>query len=244
MQSGLYVAISSQIALEKRLTTISDNIANMNTAGFRSTEVKFDEIMSRTGNDLNAKISFVSQGNDYLNTQTGQFNQTGNPLDFAIRGDAWFALQTPAGQVLTRDGRFTMSQNGELLSTRGYPVLDAGGSPIQLDPTAGSPDVGADGRITQNGRVVGSLGLFTADVTQGYLRYDNSGVIPSTAAQPVVDDAEVGVVQGYVEQSNVNAIGEMTQLIQVNRAFEGVASLMRDSESSFGDAIKTLGGSR
>lgn len=244
MQSGLYVAISSQIALEKRLTTIADNIANMNTVGFRSTEVKFDEVMSRTGNDLNAKIAFVSQGNDYLNTRTGQFTQTNNQLDFAIRGEAWFALQTPAGQVLTRDGRFTLSQTGELLSTRGYPVLDAGGSPIQLDPAAGAPNVGADGRITQGDRIVGSIGLYTTDITQGYLRYDNSGIIPSGAAQPVVDDAEIGVVQGYVEQSNVNAIGEMTQLIQVNRAFDGVSSLMRDSESSFGEAIKTLGGSR
>lgn len=244
MQSGLYVAISSQIALEKRLTTIADNIANMNTVGFRSTEVKFDEVMSRTGNDLNAKIAFVSQGNDYLNTRTGQFTQTGNQLDFAIRGDAWFAIQTPAGQVLTRDGRFTLSQTGELLSTRGYPVLDAGGSPIQLDPNAGSPEVGADGRISQNGRMVGSIGLYTADISQGFLRYDNSGIIPAAAALPVVDDPEAGIVQGYVEQSNVNAIGEMTQLIQVNRAFDGVASLMRDSETSFNEAIKTLGGSR
>src|SRR6218665_4186152 len=117
MQSGLYVALSSQIALEKRLTTIADNIANMNTVGFRSTEVKFDEVLSRTNNDLNAKVAFVSQGNDYLNTETGQFTRTDNPLDFAIKGDAWFAVQTPAGQVLTRDGRFSLSQNGELLST-------------------------------------------------------------------------------------------------------------------------------
>ncbi|MGC3970567.1 MAG: flagellar hook-basal body complex protein [Pirellulales bacterium] len=142
MQSGLYVALSSQIALEKRLTTIADNIANMNTMGFRSTEVKFDEVLSRTGNDLNAKIAFVSQGNDYLYTETGQFSRTDNPLDFAVKGDAWFSVQTPAGQVLTRDGRFTMSQTGELLSTRGYPVLDAGGSPIQLDPNAGCAGCG------------------------------------------------------------------------------------------------------
>lgn len=244
MQSGLYVAISSQIALEKRLTTIADNIANMNTVGFRSTEVKFDEVVSRTGNDLNARIAFVSQGNDYLNTRTGQFVRTDNPLDVAIRGDAWFSIETPAGQVLTRDGRFTISQTGDLLSTRGYPVLDAGGAPIQLDPNAGEPEIGADGRITQNGRIVGSLGIYEADLSQGFLRYDNSGVIPSAAPQPVVDNIEVGVVQGYIEQSNVNAIGEMTQLIQVNRAFDGISSLMRDSESSFSEAIKTLGGSR
>lgn len=244
MQSGLYVALSSQIALERRLTTVADNIANMNTAGFRSTEVKFDEVMARTGGDLNASVAFVSQGNDYLNTRQGGFVKTDNPLDVTIRGDAWFAIETPAGQALTRDGRFSLTPNGDLVSSRGYPVLDAGGAPIQLDRTAGAPDIGADGRIYQAGRVVGSLGLFQADLNPGYLRYDNSGILTTSAAQPVVDRHDVSVLQGYVEELNVNAIGEMTQLIQVNRAFEGISSLIRDSENSFSEAIKTLGGSR
>ena len=88
MQSGLYVALSSQIALERRLTTISDNMANVNTVGFRGSEVKFDEMVAKNHNDMNAKIAFVSQGNDYLSTRQGAFEQTGNSFDFAIQGDA------------------------------------------------------------------------------------------------------------------------------------------------------------
>ncbi|WP_313475856.1 flagellar hook-basal body complex protein, partial [Agrobacterium pusense] len=94
MQSGLYVALSSQIALERRLTTISDNMANVNTVGFRGSEVKFDEMVAKNHNDMNAKIAFVSQGNDYLSTRQGAFEQTGNSFDFAIKGDAWFSLDT------------------------------------------------------------------------------------------------------------------------------------------------------
>ncbi|MBT9371952.1 flagellar basal-body rod protein FlgF [Rhizobium sp. CSW-27] len=244
MQSGLYVGISSQIALERRLNTIADNMANMNTVGFRATEVKFDEVLSNTRNELNAKVAFVSQGNDYLSTRSGALEQTGNPLDFAVKGDAWFAIDTPAGQVLTRDGRFTMKETGELVSLQGYPVLDAGGAPIQLNRAGGPPQVGADGRILQDGNPVATLGMFTADISKGYLRYENSGVIPVDQPQPVVDSFDVGVAQGYLEQSNVNGIGQMTQLIQVNRAFEGISALMRDTEQSFGEAIKTLGGSR
>lgn len=244
MQSGLYVGISSQIALERRLNTIADNMANMNTVGFRATEVKFDEVLSSTKNELNAKVAFVSQGNDYLSTRTGQFQQTGSSLDFAIKGDAWFSIDTPAGQVLTRDGRFTMRETGELVSLMGHPVLDAGGAPIQLNRNGSPPTVGADGRIMQDGQPVATLGLFTADVSKGFLRADNSGVIPVDDPQPVVDAFDVAVVQGYIEGSNVNGISEMTQLIQVNRAFEGISSLMRDSESSFGEAIKTLGSGR
>ncbi len=243
MQSGLYVGISSQIALERRLNTIADNMANMNTVGFRSTEVKFDEVLSKTKNNINAKVAFVSQGNDYMSTRTGQLQQTGNPLDFAIKGDAWFGIDTPAGQVLTRDGRFTMDETGQLRSTRGFPVLDAGGAPIQLNRDAGDVTVGADGVIRQNDQIVATLGLFTADISKGFNRYENEGVIPVENPQPVIDRFDTSVTQGYIEQSNVNGISEMTQLIQVNRAFESISALMRDSETALDSAIKILGGS-
>ncbi|HLP70786.1 MAG TPA: flagellar basal-body rod protein FlgF [Rhizobium sp.] len=244
MQSGIYVGLSSQIALERRLTTIADNIANMNTAGFRATEVKFDEVLSQTGNDLRAKVAFVSQGNDYLSTRNGEVQQSGNPLDFAVKGDAWFAIDTPAGQVLTRDGRFSMKETGELVSIQGYPVLDSGGAPIQLNPNGSSPQVGLDGRVKQDDRIVGSIGVFTANLEAGFLRYENSGVIAVEPPQPVVDSTEIGVMQGYIEHSNVNALTEMTQLIQVNRAFESISSLLQTSEDTLRQAVKTLGGSQ
>lgn len=244
MQSGIYVSLSAQMALERRLTTIADNMANMNTVGFRSTEVKFDQVLANLNNDISAKVAFVSQGNDYLSTRSGELQQTGNPLDFAVKGDAWFAVDTPSGQVLTRDGRFTISDTGELQSTRGYPVLDAGGAPIQLDRNGGPPSVGTDGRISQDGKVIGSIGLFQADLSKGYLRYDNSGVLPSGGSQPVVDTRDTGVMQGYIEQSNVNGIAEMTELMSINRNFESVSSMLTSTESSFSDAIKTLGGSQ
>lgn len=244
MQSGLYVSLSSQIALERRLTTIADNMANANTVGFRATDVKFDQVLSNTQNDIGAKVAFVSQGNDYLSERQGELSQTGNNLDFAVRGDAWFAINTPVGKVLTRDGRFTLSETGELMSSRGYPVLDAGGAPIQVQRDGGPLRVGRDGNIYQNEKLVGSIGLFGADLAQGFVRYENSGVIPTQTAQPIVNSNSVGVMQGFLEQSNVNGIGEMTQLIQVNRAFESISSLMKDSEASLDEAIKTLGGSR
>ena len=243
MQYGLYVSLSSQMALERRLTTIADNMANLNTVGFRSTEVKFDEVLSKTQNDINAKIAFVNQGNDYLSTKNGELAQTGNTLDFAIKGDAWFAIDTPAGQVLTRDGRFTMKETGELVSVRGYPVLDAGGAPIQLNRAGGPPSVGADGKLMQDDRQVATIGVFTADISKGFIRFENSGVSTVDQPQPVVDNPEISIMQGYLENSNVNGLSEMTQLIQVNRAFESISSLMRDSESSLSNAIKVLGGS-
>jgi flagellar basal-body rod protein FlgF len=244
MQSGLYVALSSQIALERRLTTIADNMANVNTVGFRASEVKFDEMLAKTRNELNTKVAFVSQGNDYLSERTGSMTQTGNSLDFAIKGDAWFSIDTPDGQVLTRDGRFTIRDDGVLVSSQGYPVMDPGAAPIQLNPNGGPISVGADGSIRQADVQVGNFGMFRVDVSQGFMRHNNSGITTVDDPAAVVNDPTVGVVQGYLEQSNVNAISQMTQLIQVHRAFDAISSMMRETEATFGEGIKTLGGQR
>ncbi|MFB2566343.1 flagellar basal-body rod protein FlgF [Rhizobium sp. IMFF44] len=244
MQSGIYVALSSQMALERRLTTIADNLANVNTTGFRGTEVKFDQVLSNTQNKLNAKVAFVSQGNDYLSTDNGELQNTGNLFDFAVKGDAYFGMNTPAGLVLSRDGRFTMTESGALVSTRGFPVLDPGGAPIQLDPAGGPPSVASNGTITQNGRSMGQIGLYSADVSKGFLRYENSGILPTDTPQPVIDRSNIGIAQGYLENSNVNGMREMTNLIEVSRAFDNISTLTSSSEGTLTDAIKTLGGSQ
>ena len=239
MQSGLYVALSSQISLERRMTTIADNLANMNTVGFRATQLKFDDVMT---NADGAKVAYVSEGAEYVSTRNGGLTQTKNPLDFATKGDTWFSIETPSGSAITRDGRFSMLDTGALVTLEGFPVLDAGGGQIILDPNAGPPDLSQDGTLYQNGRPVASLGIFEAEIGPNFTRAGNSAIIPQQAPQPVVDRAGAGVVQGFVEQANVNPIQEMTQLITVSRAFENVTQLMRDSETSMADAIKTLGG--
>jgi len=238
LQSGIYVALSSQMALDKRLTTIADNVANAGTTGFRATGVKFEDIVSGLSDK---SVSFVSTGDTYLSTQSGAFKQTGNPLDFAIKGDAWFAIETPQGPVMTRDGRFTMLDTGELVSLEGYPVLDAGGAPIQLNPLAGPPLAGSDGTLRQNGQMVGALGLYEFQPGPNFTRFGNSGIVPTGQPDAIVDRMDVGVAQGFIENSNVNPVLEITRLIQVQRAFEQVSSLIRDSESALDQAISTLG---
>ena len=238
MQDSLYVALSSQIALERRLNTIADNVANASTIGFRATGVKFEDVVSGAG----AKsVSFASSGSTYLSGAHGSMTETGNPFDFAVQGDAWFGIDTPAGTVMTRDGRFSMNENGELLSIEGFPVLDAGGTPIQLDPRGGTPKAGADGSLRQGDQLVGAIGLFEFDPGTNFVRYGNSGIVPNGAPQPITDRSGVGVAQGFVEESNVNPMLEMTRLIMVQRSFENTAALMRQTASSADEAIKTLG---
>lgn len=238
MQDSLYVALSSQIALERRLTTIADNVANAGTVGFRATQIKFEDLVTGSGSEATA---FVSTGGTYLSQAKGGFRQTDNPFDFAVRGDAWFAIDTPAGQVMTRDGRFLMLQTGQVVSVEGYPVLDASGTALQLDPAAGAPVVSADGFIRQDGQQVGAFGLFAFEPGENFTRYGNSGVVADGTQQPVVDSRSTGVLQGFVEDSNVNPVLEMTRLIMVQRAFESASTAIRQTEQTYSDAVKTLG---
>ncbi|AZO45049.1 MULTISPECIES: flagellar basal-body rod protein FlgF [Mesorhizobium] len=238
MRDSLYVALSSQIALERRLDTIADNVANASTIGFRATGVKFEDVVSGTGPK---SVSFASSGKTYLSGAHGALSETGNPFDFAIQGDAWFAIDTPVGTVMTRDGRFSMNENGELMSIEGHPVLDAGGSPIQLDPRNGPPKAGADGSLRQNDQLVGSIGVYNFDPGENFVRYGNSGIVPARTPEPVTDRSDIGVAQGFLEESNVNPVLEITRLIMVQRAFENTAALMRQTDSSTDEAIKTLG---
>lgn len=239
MQDGLYVALSAQVALEKRLTTIADNVANMSTIGFRATEVKFEDVVTGVGQH---SIAFTSPGDTYLSGKAGGFRETRSPFDFAIQGDAWFGIDTPAGTVMTRDGRFTMTDTGQLVTHEGYAVQDAGGSPIQLDPQNGAPAVGRDGIIRQDGQLVGSIGLFNFDPGPNFNRFGNSGIIPDGEPDPVVDRVDVGMAQGFLEEANVNPVLEMTRLIMVQRSFENASAMMRDTEATLDDAVKTLGG--
>jgi flagellar basal-body rod protein FlgF len=124
----------------------------------------------------------------------------------------------------------------------GYPVLDAGNAPILLDQAAGTPKIARDGMITQNGRNFGALGLFTIETANGFTRYENSAILPVNAETPVVSFASDGIVQGFLEESNVNPVTEMTDLIMVTRAFDGLQTSVEESSSSLKRAIQVLGG--
>ncbi|WP_262027319.1 flagellar basal-body rod protein FlgF [Microvirga sp. Mcv34] len=238
MQSSLYVALSAQVAMEKRLNTIANNVANMNTGGFRADEVKFEEILSLAAKE---NVSFASSGHNYVSRRTGPVVKTDNPLDVAIQGEAWFAFDGPRGPVYTRDGRFKMNENGDLLTVEGYRVLDAGGSPIALDPMGGAPNISHDGTITQGTSQVGAIGLFNLRNDSRLSRFGNSGVMSSIPGEVVQDFNSNGIQQGFSEGSNVNPVLEMTKMIAVQRNFDSAATTIQESESTFMDAIRSLG---
>ncbi len=160
MQNSLYVNLSAQVALDKRLTTTANNVANMSTAGYRAEETKFSALLAQA---TKGAVAFVNSGDTYLSRASGPISKTDSPLDVALQGDAWLAIGGQSGPAYTRDGRLTMDATGQLRSLTGQPVLDPGGSPLLLDPQQGPPTIGRDGSIFQGTNQVGALGVFILD---------------------------------------------------------------------------------
>ncbi|MCX2697485.1 flagellar basal-body rod protein FlgF [Ochrobactrum chromiisoli] len=236
--NSIYVGLSSLVTLERRMDAIAHNVANVSTVGFRGEGTKFESIVSDKASN---GVSFASAGKSYIRTEAGPLIKTDNPLDVAVKGDVWMAVSTPQGQVYTRDGRMKMMMTGDLVSVMGNAVLDAGGAPIVLDPNGGAPKISSDGAIYQNGAQIGAIGLYSIPEDAELKYAGNSGVVSNKPAVPIVDNNNVGLVQGMIEGSNVDAMTEMTRLISVSRAFEQVNNLLTQQESTVAEAIRTLG---
>lgn len=237
MIDAINVALSAEVALEKRLATLAHNVANAGTVGFRSSEVRFEEFVKREDGQ---NVSMVTRGIEVLNNQSGRLEETGAAFDFAVAGDAWFAIDTPSGPALTRDGRFELNEEGFLVTVHGHAVLDAGGAPIELNPAALEFSVSSDGIIRQDGLLAGGIGLFRFEDQIGFKRFGDSAIYPNGPLEPVVDDPNVGVRQGYLETANVNAVQEITRLISVQRSFEAAASAIQVSDQSLERLITAL----
>ena len=239
MQSNIYVAVSGQLSLLRRLETVAQNIANLGTAGYRTERVSFEEILSRSGD---ATTSFVSEGRTFISKQSGALDKTGNPLDVAVNGEAWLGLLTPTGVAYTRDGRMTISPTGELLSAQGFPIVDVGGSPLQINANGSPPAIGKDGSLVQDGVNLGRIGLFTIPAGSNLRRQDIGGVIPDQPAEPALDFNSVSIAQGFIERSNTNPVMEMTRLISIQRTFDAISNSVAETEEGLANAIRTLGG--
>lgn len=238
MDVSNHVGLSALLTLERRLTTLANNVANASTAGFRAEEIRFDVAISETAGN----VAFSVPGKTYISRQTGPINPTGNPLDVAIQGDYWFGIDGAGGRAYTRDGRLHVRADGTLVSTVGAPILDVGGSPLRLDPRGGPPKIAADGMITQAGKQLGAIGLFRIPPEARLERREGSAVVPDRPAEPVVTFTDGGIIQGHIEGSNVNAMQEIVNLVSISRAFESINSSLDANSSSQKNAIRTLGG--
>jgi flagellar basal-body rod protein FlgF len=168
----------------------------------------------------------------------GGLSQTGGTFDFAIEGDGFFLIETPNGQRLTRAGSFTPNSDGELVTPDGYPVLDEGGTAVFVPPDARNVSLAQDGTLSADGLHLTRIGLWQA--TDPTKLTHESGTLLNPAGG--VEPAEGGVfLQGFVENSNVNPITEVSRMIEVQRAYEMGQGLLDREDERVRSLIRTLG---
>jgi flagellar basal-body rod protein FlgF len=249
MENALLVGLSRQMVLERQMDVVANNVANVNTNGYKADKSLFAEYLKSGAHEDNfvgqdRRVSFVLDGGIFKDFSQGPTEQTKNPLDVAIDGGGFLAVQTPAGERYTRDGALQINNQGQLVTAGGNPVLGNSG-PIVFQPTDHDVSIAADGTvtvlegITRIDSVRGKLRLVSFAQAQALLK-DGSNLYSAgagTAAQP---DIASKVRQGFVEKSNVNSVTEMSRMIEVTRTYTQIATLLQQQSDLHKSAIQQL----
>jgi len=236
MDDVTYATLSRQTGLMAEMQSLANNIANISTTGFRREGVTFAEFVARLGEGQDG-LAMATPLARRIDTTQGELKPTGGALDMAILGDGYFLVQTPAGQQLTRDGAFSTDGNGNLVTMDGYQVLDSGGSTIFVPPD-GQLKVGEDGTLSSNGDAIGQIGVVMPTDPNGLERAGAGLFTSSAGVEPVIEPV---VRQGFVEGSNVNAVLEISRMIEVQHAYEQGQKFLDQEDERIRSVIRTLG---
>ena len=242
MENAAYIGLSRQMTLRRELDIAANNIANADTTGFKVEQLLLGtEVGNRARNDaVRPGVSFVLDKGVGRDFSQGSLQQTGRDLDFAIDGEGvFFKVQDGATEAYTRDGAFTISPEGELVTKAGLPVLGDGG-PIVIDPAQGPITVADDGNISQNGIAIGQLGLARFD-NLAVLSKEGDGLYRNASNATPIDATGAQVRQGMLEGSNVNPLVEITQLIEISRAYERATKMIENVTELSRRSVERLG---
>lgn len=235
MDNASYTTLTRQSGLMREMRVIANNIANSATTGFRQEGVIFSEYVSRLDNAPSVSMALGNVRNTSM--EQGTLTSTGGTFDFAIEGNGFFQIETPMGPRLTRAGNFTPNAEGELVTHAGNRVLDIGGAPVFIPPDAANLAVGADGTISSDGRPLAQLGLVTPAEGTELTREDG---VMFRAEGEVAPAEQASIVQGFLESSNVNPIGQVARMIEVQRAYELGQSFAENENERLKNAISTF----
>lgn len=237
MDNAVYTSLNRQSGLMREMQAVANNIANLSTTGFRREGVIFAEYVASLGRD-EPPLSMANAEGRMVDLSQGVLQQTGGTFDLAIEGEGFFMIATPDGNQLTRAGAFTRSPEGELVTAEGFRLLDGGGGPMSVPPDAGNITVAQDGTLSADGQPLAQVGLFVPQ-EPGDL-FHTGGTRFQTRREP--EPMEGGTIfQGFLEGSNVNAVGEITRMIEVQRAYEMGQGFLDAEDNRIRSVTQTLG---
>ncbi len=237
MENSIYIGLSRQMTLSRELEIVANNIANMNTPGFRAQNSLFEEYVAKTGGH-NDSISLVNDSGQYDVTKPGPVRSTESPLDVAINGPGFLGVNTPDGQLLyTRAGDFTMNANGELITHAGYNVAGEGAGNITIPQGSTGIKIDEQGVISNQDGPIGKLMVVEFDNLQSLTPMGNNTYKTDEASKPA---QETVVKQGFLEGSNVVPVLEMTKMIELSRTFQQLQNSLEGEHSRIRNAIRKL----
>ena len=236
MDNPGYIGLTRMKGLADELRVVANNIANLSTTGYRAERLVFAEVLQAANVDGGA-LAMAAPRAHVTDEAPGGFRATGAPLDLAIEGDGFFQVQTPNGPRLTRNGVFSLSPAGDVVNLQGHQLLDNGGAPLNIPGDAATIAIAVDGTVAVDGVDIARIGVFTTEAEE-LLRED--GVL--FRSDGVVNEApDARVLQGFIEQSNVDPVREMARMIEVQRAYELGQSFLDQEDRRLTDAIQTIG---
>ncbi|MHB8578627.1 MAG: flagellar basal-body rod protein FlgF [Ignavibacteriaceae bacterium] len=228
MIKGIYTAARGLDARMKNLEVIANNLANLNTTGFKK-EMPFSEVMNQYGQTQIQNVTDFKQGN---------LEQTNNPTDVAISGKGFFVVQTGNGPELTRNGSFKISDNGYLVDQQGNKVMGQNGS-IKIDMLSfekqKSFTISNEGEVKYGNNTIDTLMIAKMNDQQDSAR-DSGTNFSSTGGFQVANQNNFQVKQGYLEESNVNPIKELENMIQVNNEYQSASKMITFLDNSLVEA--------
>jgi flagellar basal-body rod protein FlgF len=231
MQNTLLIGLSRQMALARELDVVANNLANIDSTGFKADGSLFEEYLSSAARgQRGTPVSYVRDRATWVDMSRGPIEHTGNSLDLAIDGDAFFAVQTPRGVRYSRNGTFRVDASGQIVTANGDAVLGDGG-PIKLQPTDSQISISRDGTISVR------VGSSNVDTQRGKLRLvgfanlkqlqkDGAGLFNDAGGAQPQDAAKSSVIQGALEKSNVRGVVEMSRMIEISRSYMQVAKML------------------
>lgn len=259
MQDTMFSAVFGALTTEHRMNFIANNLANVNTTGYKRDLVAFKDTMALFAHDeireplanVRSKPLFPEPKNvarprvavSHTDFSQGSMHFTGDPLDLAISGNGFFKVTTPTGDFYTRSGHFIRSSDGSVVTPQGW-ALQGEGGPVVIPQGTRDVSVADDGQVYADGVVINTVNLVTVDNLQNlekmgrnlYKPRDNVAV---TEANALAGGARMS--QGFIETANVEVVSEMVNMIETNRQFEAYQKMIQTSDSVDKEAISRVG---
>jgi len=240
MENTSYIALSRQNALWRQMDVIANNMANANTPAYKGEQMMFREFLVDTRSSTRAtgtKLSYVQDVGLLRDTREGPLTKTDNPLDVGIHGDGYFQIETQAGMRYSRNGHFRLDEGGMLVNSQGFAVMDKSDNPIIFAPNETRIEISGDGTVSTENGVVANLKLVRFANEQN-LRKAGDSLYETTDQPETVQRPQV--VQGMMEESNVQPVIEITKMTELLRQYQAAQNMMEKEHDRTMKAIDTL----